>query len=64
MRCKPITSTRKGGISIVAIHDVDCPASKDPPGKCNCQVEIATMEEDLATFTKKSRRRHKPKNRI
>jgi len=46
MQCKPIKSTKKYGISIVAVHDVECPASKDPPGVCNCQVEIATIEED------------------
>jgi hypothetical protein len=62
MQCKPIKSTKKYGISIVAIHDVNCPASKDPPGVCNCQVEIATIEEDPARLSKMNRRRHKSKN--
>lgn len=64
MQCKPIKSTKEYGFSVIAIHDVNCPATRIPPGVCNCQVEIATIEEDPASLSKKNRRKHKSKNRI
>lgn len=64
MQCKPIKSTKEYGFSVIAIHDVNCPATRIPPGVCNCQVEIATIEEDPASLSMKNRRKHKSKNRI
>ncbi len=64
MQCKPIKKVRGYGFSVVAIHDVNCLVNQTPPGVCNCQVEIATIEEDPASLSMKNRRKHKSKNRI